>query len=64
MDVSKINGRRVHFRNKGVKFKKNPLYCLLLFLKTFEGVANSVDPDEMPHSAVSDLGLSYILRPV
>ena len=27
-------------------------------------VANSVDPDEMLHSAASHLGLHYLLRPV
>ena len=27
-------------------------------------MANSVDPDQMPHSAVSDLGLHYLQRPV
>ena len=27
-------------------------------------MANSVDPDEMPHSAASDLGLLCLLRPV
>ena len=28
------------------------------------GVANSVDPDEMSHSAASQLGLHSLLRPV
>ena len=27
-------------------------------------MANSVDPDEMPHSAASHLGLNCLLRPV
>ena len=27
-------------------------------------MANSVDPDEMPYSVVSHLGLNYLLRPV
>ena len=26
--------------------------------------ANNVDPDQMPHSVASDLGLHYLLRPV
>ena len=32
--------------------------------KTARAVANNVDPDEMPHSAVSHLGLHCLLRPV
>ena len=32
--------------------------------KTAGLLANSVDPDEMPHSVVSDLGLHCLLRPV
>ena len=27
-------------------------------------MANSVDPDEMPHSGASHLGVHYLLRPV
>ena len=27
-------------------------------------MANSVDPDQMPHSVVSDLGLHYMQRPI
>ena len=27
-------------------------------------MANSVDPDQMPHSVASDLGLHSLLRPV
>ena len=27
-------------------------------------MANSVDPDQMPHSAASDLGLHYLHRPI
>ena len=27
-------------------------------------MANSVDPDQMPHSAASDLGVHCLLRPV
>ena len=27
-------------------------------------MANSVDPDQIPHSVVSDLGLHCLLRPV
>ena len=36
----------------------------MLCLKIAGWVANSVDPDEMPHSAVSHLGLYCLLRPV
>ena len=32
--------------------------------ETAEWVANSVAPDQMPHSAASDLGLHSLLRPV
>ena len=27
-------------------------------------MANSIDPDQMPHFAASDLGLYWLLRPV
>ena len=33
-------------------------------LKQSELMANSVDPDQMLHSAASDLGLHCLLRPV
>ena len=33
-------------------------------IQTFAGVANSVSPDKMAHSAVSDLWLHCLLRPV
>ena len=33
-------------------------------LKTAEWVENSVDPDQMPHSVASDLGLHCLLRSV
>ena len=33
-------------------------------LKFAVSVANSVDPDQTPRSAASDLGLHYLLRPV
>ena len=36
----------------------------MLCLKIAGGVANGVDPDEMPHSAVSYLGLHCLPRPV
>ena len=36
----------------------------MLCLKLAEWVANSVDPDETPYSAASNLGLHYLLRPV
>ena len=36
----------------------------MLCLKIAGWVANSVDPDEMPHSAASHLGLNCLLRPV
>ena len=34
------------------------------FLKFVERVANSVDPDQTPRSAASDLGLHCLLRSV
>ena len=39
---------------------------MLLFdiLKNAGGVANVVNPDQMLHSAVSDLGVNHLLRPV
>ena len=36
----------------------------MLCLKIAGGVVNSVDPDEMPLSAASHLGLHCLLRPV
>ena len=36
----------------------------MLCLKIAGWVANSVDPDETPHSAASHLGLNCLLRPV
>ena len=36
----------------------------MVCLKIAGWVANSVDPDEMPHFAVSHLGLYCLLRPV
>ena len=35
-----------------------------MYLKIAGWVANNVDSDEIPHSAVSHLGLHYLLRPV
>ena len=40
------------------------IYYLLMCLITVGWVANSVDPDQTPRSAASDLGLHYLLRPV
>ena len=37
---------------------------LSMCVKTAGGVANSVDPDQMPHFAASDLGQHCLLRPV
>ena len=36
----------------------------MLCLQIVGWVANSVDPDETPHSAASHLGLNCLLRPV
>ena len=47
---SKIWTRTIHY----------PMLCL----KIAGWVANSVDPDETPHSAASHLGLYCLLRPV
>ena len=35
-----------------------------MYLKTARWVANSVDPDQMLHSAASDLDLHYLLRAI
>ena len=40
------------------------IHNLRLCLKIAGWVANSVDPDEMPHSAASHQGLHCLLRPV
>ena len=37
---------------------------MLIYLKSPVWVANSVDPDQTPRSAASDLGLHCLLRPV
>ena len=42
------------------KYNLLPKLCL----KVAEWVANSVDPDEMPHFAASHLGLHCLLRPL
>ena len=44
-----------------LKIWTKSFYYLLMWLKTAKWVANSVDPDQMPHFLASDLGL---LRPV
>ena len=48
---------------KHVKVWTNPFHYLLTCLK-FCFVSSSVDPDQMLHSAASDLGLLSLLRPV
>ena len=40
------------------------IYYPMLCLKITGWMADSVDSDEMPHSAVSDLGIHCLLRPV
>ena len=43
------------------------MYSLLVdscVLKTAGQVANSVDPDQMPHSVASDQGLHCLLKPI
>ena len=47
-----------------LKFEKVQFYYLLLCLIIAECVANSADPDEMPHSVASHLGLHCLLTPV
>ena len=37
---------------------------MFLYLKLLGEWQNRVDPDQMPHSAASDLGLHCLLRPV
>ena len=37
---------------------------MLMHLKTAEGVANSVDPDQTLQNVASDLGLHFLLMPV
>ena len=43
--------------------KKRPFYCLFMCLK-YCYIANSVDPDQMPHFVASDLGLHCLQRPL
>ena len=45
------------------KIWTSTIYYLMLCLNIAGWMANSVDPDEMPHSAVSHLGLHCLLRP-
>ena len=46
------------------KIWTSTIYYPVLCLKLAEGVANSVDPDEMPHFVASHLGLHCLLMPV
>ena len=46
------------------KIWTSTIHYPMLCLKIAGRVANSVDPDEMPHSAASHLGLYCLLRPV
>ena len=46
------------------KIWTSTIHYPMLCLKIAEWVANSVDPDEMPRSAASHLGLYCLLRPV
>ena len=50
--------------NSCSKIWKSTIYYPMLCLKIAKWVANSVDPDEMPCSAASHLGLHCLLRPV
>ena len=43
------------------KIWKNPFYYLLMCLSTVGGMPNSVDPDQTPLNAASDLGVHYLL---
>ena len=43
------------------KILTSSFYYLWMYLKTAGGVANSVDPDQMPYSVTSDLGLHCLL---
>ena len=44
-----------------LKIWTKSFYYLLMWLKTAKWVANSVDPDQMPHFVASDLDLRYLL---
>ena len=46
------------------KIWTSTIHCPMLCLKIAGWVANSLDPDETPHSAASHLGLYCLLRPV
>ena len=46
------------------KIWTNTIYCPMMCLKIAGWVANSVDPDETPHSAASHLGLNCLFRAV
>ena len=48
-----LNFGPVHFQFKGVK----SVFIVTMFYRNLVFNANSVDPDQMPHSAASDLGL-------
>ena len=50
--------------NTSSKIWTSTIYYPMLCLKIAGWVANSVDPDEMPHSAASHLGLHCLLKPV
>ena len=41
---------------------KEPIFIHVFFFHNFESVANSLDPDQTPPSAVSDLGLRSLPR--
>ena len=59
--------------SEAMVYHKVTFYLILLFNKSIllsmnvckvaGWVANSVDPDQMLHSAASDLGLHYLLKP-
>ena len=58
------NGTPLLIAKLVVKFGKIQLHYQLMYLKAARRVANNADPDQMPHSVASDLGLHCLLRPV
>ena len=46
------------------KISTSTIYYPLLYQEIARWVKNSADPDEIPHSAASHLGLHFLLRPV
>ena len=64
--LSKIFGHicSLPYLSQNLKKKKTNLLLHFNVCKTMGFMANSVDQDQTPRSAASDLGLHFLLRPV